>query len=290
MGNTGIHAIRQRARIIHPVASMMAAELAATRSELAEVHRELFEAAQMQRRMSGPRQLRRGEFEIAAEMFPIHHLSGDFFSIIDAGETTLFAIGDIAGKGLRAGMWFTHLLGLARMYSESIADPGDALAAINRQMCRVDSPPPLTSLFLAQLHWMTGEVVYSNAGHPAALLLGGDGSLERLATGGPLLGAVPGARFESAAVHLMAGDTLLAFTDGLLECCDQSMEEFGEQRVVDTVRGTRTEASVSELLFSVVGAAQDFAGSQPRADDCTLIALCRSPAWSSTTCALTAPD
>lgn len=277
MGNMGIHAIRQRARISHPVASMMATELATTRSELAEVQRELFEAAQMQRRMSGPRVLRRGEFEIAAEMFPIHHLSGDFFSILDAGETMLVAIGDIAGKGLKAGMWFTHLLGLARMYAESVADPGDALAAINRQMCRVNSPPPLTSLYLAQLHWMTGEVVYSNAGHPAALRFRADGTLECLATGGPLLGAVPGAKFESGATRLMPGDTLLAFTDGLLECCNQSMEEFGEQRVVNAVRDTRVGASAGELLFSVVGAAQDFAGSQQRADDCTLVALCRDP-------------
>jgi sigma-B regulation protein RsbU (phosphoserine phosphatase) len=275
MENTGIHAIRQK--IGHPVAPMMAAELATARSELAEVQRELYEAAQMQRRMSGPRVLRRGEYEIAAEMFPIQHLSGDFYSIIDAGETTLFAIGDIAGKGLKAGMWFTHLLGLARMYAESIADPGEALAAINRQMCRANFPPPLTSLYLAQPYWMTGEVVYSNAGHPAALLLRTDGTLECLATGGPLLGAVPGAKFESATTRLMSGDTLLAFTDGLLECCNQRLEEFGEQRAVDAARNAGVGASASELLFSVVAAAQDFACSQPQADDCTLVALCRYP-------------
>jgi len=274
----GIHAVwQQKAEIGHPAPIPMAKQLAAAKSELGEVYRELFEAAQMQRRMSGPRELRRGEYEIAAEMFPVRHLSGDFFSILEVGETTLIAVGDIAGKGLRAGLWFTHLLGLTRMYAASIVDPGGALAAVNRQMCQASSPPPLTSVYLARLDWLTGELMYSNAGHPAALLLRADGASECLETGGPLLGAVPEAEFESTSVWLKPGDMLLAFTDGLLECCNDSMEEFGPQRVIAEARSLRAGGSASELLFSVVGAAQDFAGPQAQADDCTLVALRRDP-------------
>jgi sigma-B regulation protein RsbU (phosphoserine phosphatase) len=276
MANMGVHAVRQqKTGIGRPYAPPMVEQLTAAKSELAEVYRELFEAAQMQRRMSGPRVLRQGEFQIAAEMFPARHLSGDFFSILQTGQTTLIAIGDIAGKGLKAGLWFTHLLGLTRMYAESVTDPGGALAALNRQMCRASSPPPLTSLYLARLDWTTGEFTYSNAGHPAALLLRAGGNSECLETGGPLLGAVPEAAFESARGCLDPGDILLAFTDGLLECCNHSMEEFGAQRVIDAARSLGAGASASELLFSIVGAAQDFAGIEAPADDCTVVALVR---------------
>jgi serine phosphatase RsbU (regulator of sigma subunit) len=248
-------------------------QLAALRLEFADVYRELYEAAQMQRKVSGPRILRRGDFEIAAEIFPVRHLSGDFFNVSDSGPTTLLAVGDIAGKGLMAGMWFTHMLGLTRMFAESIADPGKALAAMNRQMCQAISPPPLTSLFLARLNWASGELVYSNAGHPAPLVLRSGNAVESLATGGPVLGAVPSATFDSATAHLDPGDRLIGFSDGLLECANENFEEFGVERVIDEVRRVESESSASELLFSIIGAAQDFAGTQARTDDCTLMVV-----------------
>jgi serine phosphatase RsbU (regulator of sigma subunit) len=255
----------------------VADQLAATRSELAEIHRELYEAAQLQRKLSGPRILHRGEFEIAAEIFPVRHLSGDYFSILDLDDTTtLLAIGDIAGKGLTAGIWFTHLLGLTCMYAESIVNPGEALAALNSHLCQSPAPPPLTSLYLARLNWSSGELVYSNAGHPAPLLMRANREFESLTAGGPVLGAVPLANFESAAVTLNSGDTLLGYTDGLPECSNQNQEEFGAQRVIEELRKANAEASADELLFSIVGAAQDFAASQPRADDCTVMAVRRS--------------
>jgi len=256
-------------------------QLEALRLEFAELYRELFEAAQMQRMMSGPRLLRRGEFELAAEIFPVRHLSGDFLSISDSGSTTLLAIGDIEGKGLRAGMWFTHFLGLTRMFAESTADPGEALAELNQHVCLEQSQPPLTSLFLARLDWTAGTMVYSSAGHPAPLLLRADGVIETLSAGGPLLSAVPGAAFESASLEFGRGDMFVAYTDGLLECANESFEEFGVQRVIEELRSTNPKNSVTEILFSIIGAAQDFAGTRPRADDCTAIVLRRDGAIAS---------
>lgn len=257
-----------RSRRIHPSAEE---QLATLRLEFADVYRELYEAAQMQRKVSGPRLLRRGEFEIAAEIFPVRHLSGDFFNVSDLGATTLLAVGDIAGKGLMAGMWFTHLLGMTRMYAESMADPAEAMAAINRQMCQATAPPPLTSMYLARLNWSTRELVYCNAGHPAPLLLCAEQRIESLTTGGPVLGAVGEADFESATIPVEPGDMLIGFSDGLLECTNEDKQEFGVQRVIDEARKAQPAASASEMLFSIVGAAQDFAGTQARTDDCTML-------------------
>jgi len=244
------------------------------RLEFAELHRELFEAAQMQRMMSGPRQLRRGDFEIAAEIFPIRHLSGDFVSISECGAKTMLAVGDIEGKGLRAGLWFTHLLGLTRMYAESAADTGQALSELNRDICMAQVRPPLTSLFLAELDWSDGTLTYSNAGHPAPIVLRGDGSIESLTTGGPVLCAVPGAEFECEPIEFRSGEMLIGYSDGLLECENEDREPFGVERVIDEARKLRQE-SVSEILFSIIGAAQDFAGTRTRTDDCTVMVLRR---------------
>jgi sigma-B regulation protein RsbU (phosphoserine phosphatase) len=280
----GTRSIQARAPLpAHPVRPFVerkarretaAQKLDALRLEFAELHRELFEAAQMQRIMSGPRQLRRGQFEIAAEIFPVRHLSGDFVSVSDCGSKTMLAIGDIEGKGLRAGLWFTHLLGLTRMYAESEPDPGKALSALNRDICMAQVRPPLTSLFLAELDWNSGSLTYSNAGHPAPIVLRADESLQTLNTGGPVLCAVPGALFESETVEFRAGEMLIGYSDGLLECSNQDREEFGMERVIYEARKLKNE-SVAEILFSIIGAAQDFAGTQARTDDCTVMVLRR---------------
>lgn len=255
-----------------PAYQALAQQLDRLRLDFADFYRELYEAAQMQRKLSGPRRLRRGDFEIAAEMFPVRHLSGDFFSISDVGSSTLLAIGDIAGKGLSAGMWFTCLLGLTRMYGESLADPGQALAAMNAHMCESSPAPPLTSVFLARLDWASHELLYCNAGHPAPVLLRGSGSHEFLNAGGPVLGAVPQAGFAGARVRVDPGDTLVGYSDGLLECCNERDEEFGVEGLVRELFKPAPD-SISERLFSIIGAAQDFAGSHAREDDCTLMVV-----------------
>jgi serine phosphatase RsbU (regulator of sigma subunit) len=250
-------------------------QLATLQLAFAEVYRELYEAAQMQRQMSGPRMLRHADFEIAAEIFPVRHLSGDFFSVSEQGTSTLLAIGDIAGKGVLAGMWFTHLLGLTRIYGETVPELAEAMSDINHQICASATSPPLTSMVLARLDRPTGELLYCNAGHPAPVLLRADGEVEFLNVGGLVLGAVEEARFRSARVILEPGDTLLGFSDGLLECCNEHDEQFGVERVIDEARRAVSLETPTSMLCSIIGAAQDFAGTASRTDDCTMMVVRR---------------
>jgi sigma-B regulation protein RsbU (phosphoserine phosphatase) len=245
--------------------------------ETAELRTELFEAAQMQRYLCGPRFVRRGSMEIAAELFPVRNLSGDFYCVADFGDTTMLGVGDICGKGLLAGMWSIHLLQLARMYGRTTSDPAEVLRKLNETNCATRPSPPLTSIFLAYMDCSRPELTYSNAGHPAPILLRADGTAQPLSEGGPLLGVIPGAEFRSVRVTLEPGDTLLAFSDGLTECRNEHDEEFESSRIVSEVR-KGASLSTSEMLFSVVGAAQDFAGTHLRDDDCTLmVARCTTP-------------
>ncbi len=247
-------------------------QLAAVRAELADVYRELYEAAQLQRKVCGPRGLRRGGFDLAAEIFPVRYLSGDFFSICECGDEILLAIGDISGKGLTAGIWFTRLMGLIENCAQAQRAPGEVLAAVNRQM-RTAAATPLTSLFLARLNVASGEVVYSNAGHPPPVVLRTEGEVESLSRGGTVLGALAEGGFETGTVWLRGGDTLIGCSDGLLEATNDAMEEFGVQRIIEEARRTEPAASASEMLFSIIGAARVFSGAQERNDDCAMIVV-----------------
>ena len=249
-------------------------QLAALRREHDGLRGAMFEAAQVQRKLCGPRHVRRASFELAREIFPVRHVSGDFISVFDLGSDLVFAIGDIAGKGLYAGMWFAHIVSMLRSQVGVSGDPAAALCAINQDLLHTSPEAPLTTLFLARLEVNSGEVTYSNAGHPAALLLREGGELEGLSEGGPLLGVVDDAPYVSGRVTLQPGDTLLGYSDGVAECRNPSGADFGVERLEAAARLSHA-ASANALLFSVLGAAEDFAAGYPREDDMALIVLRR---------------
>jgi len=250
-------------------------QLESLRREHDELRRTMFEAAQVQRRLCGPRHLRRASFEIATEIFPVRHLSGDFAGVFDLGADLVVALGDIAGKGLQAALWFTHLVGLLRLHLRGQGDPAAALQAVNRDLCNAKSALPLTTLFLARLDPSTGEISYCNAGHPPSLLLRREGPVELLGEGGPVLGAIAEASFTNGEASLQPGDTLLGYSDGILEARNLAGAEFGMERLVEAA-SRAAHSSASAALFSVLAAAEDFASDQPREDDVALVVVHRA--------------
>ena len=250
-------------------------QLQSLRREHDDLRRTLYEGAQVQRKLCGPRYLRRESFEIASEIFPVRHLSGDFISIFETAEDVTFALGDIAGKGLAAGMWFTHLVGMLQLRIAEQRDPASALSVINEDLLRTRMELPLTTVFLARLNLKTSEITYSNAGHPPALLLRRDSRTEALGEGGPLLGALPGATFSNGRFAFEPGDTLLGYSDGIEECRNPQGFYFGKERLLEAAQSSHG-GSASATLFSVLGAAEDFAGSHSREDDMALIVLHRT--------------
>jgi len=238
--------------------------------EVSALYREVFEAQQVQRRLSGPRKLQRGQFEIAAEVFPVQHFSGDFVCVFDQGDSTVIALGDVAGKGLTAAMWSTHVMSLVRTYSVSLRAPQAVVSAINRDLCALGSGVPITTLVLATLDWQRSELTYCNAGHFPPFIKREHGEAERLSAGGPALGAIANAKFDQMRVQFSPSDMLVGYSDGLIECRNCDDEEFGVERLLVQVRRFRTQCA-SKALFSIIAATQDFAHGTPRADDLTLL-------------------
>jgi sigma-B regulation protein RsbU (phosphoserine phosphatase) len=249
-------------------------KLAALQKDYADLHAALFEASQVYRRLCAPRLVLHGDFEIASETFAARHLPGDFFTLQESGDGVTLALGDISGKGLAAGMWTTLLLGLVGIHGATSAEPQAIMAGVNRDLCRMSLPSPLASLFLARLDSATGALEYCSAGHPPALLLRADGKLESLSEGGPLLGVVPKGSFVSGRVELRVGDVLLAYSDGLFEARNYEDQEFGLEQLETQLRRARSD-SADAVLFSVLGAVQDFAGACPQGDDMSIVVVRR---------------
>jgi sigma-B regulation protein RsbU (phosphoserine phosphatase) len=131
---------------------------------------------------------------------------------------------------------------------------------------------PLASLFLAKLDANTGLLDYCSAGHPPALLLRANGEMETLSEGGPLLGVVSEARFVRGTVSIRRGDILLAYSDGITESRNQADQEFGYESLEAHLRRAQS-CSADTVLFSVLGAVQDFAAASPLVDDMSLVVI-----------------
>ena len=258
------------------VSAPLQAEMDSLVQERLDLHAQLFEAAQIQRKLSGPRALHCGNMEFASEVFAARYLSGDFTVLSRNGSKVLATLGDIAGKGIAAGMWFTNLAGLLQSYGHPDSDPAAIASEINRHLCYLRPVAPFVTAFLAQIDCDRGEVIYCNAGHFPPMLLRADGPAELLQTGGPLLGAVEDATFESGRIVLEPGDTLVAYSDGVLECRNAAGEEFGSDRLLAALQQT-SRSSAKNTLLTLLAAVQDFANGSPPSDDISLTVIQVNP-------------
>jgi len=272
-----LHALPAASADEHSDAERALAEAQARRleSEIQSLRQDLSEAAQVQHLLNGPRELRRGSFEIACETFPVRQVSGDFCTVFDVGGRTAFALGDIAGKGLTAGMWFTHIISLVRFHAATNTDPAAAMTTINRELCSLRLERPLITVFLGSLDWSANTLTCCRAGHPPPVLIRANAGPELSHEGGPVLGVVENAEFEAGTTTFGPGDGLLAYSDGLSELKNEQGEEFGICRLLDEAERCDRISAVS-MLFRMLGAVKDFAGGGQPDDDITMMALLRN--------------
>jgi serine phosphatase RsbU (regulator of sigma subunit) len=242
--------------------------------ERMDLHTQLSDAVQIQRKLSGPRVLRCGELQFAREVFAARYLSGDFTTFTQDGSKVLAVLGDIAGKGVAAGMWFTHLAGLLQSYGRPDFDPARIAWEMNRHLCYLQPVAPFVTAFFAQIDCDLETITYCNAGHFPPILLRANGRTELLEIGGPLLGALEGAEFVSGELVLEPGDTLVAYSDGVLECCNRAGEEFGLDRLTASLQEVK-QPSAHATLMMLLAAVQDYANGSPLSDDVSLTVIQR---------------
>jgi phosphoserine phosphatase RsbU/P len=121
-------------------------------------------------------------------------------------------------------------------------------------------------------------LTYANAGHYPPILVRADGSVDRLASGGPVMGVFPDAAYEQSAVPAGSGDRLILFTDGITEVQEAGTDEngpefmdFGEERLIALATEHRA-CSAPALHARLTSAVAAFAGGEFQ-DDATLIVL-----------------
>jgi serine phosphatase RsbU (regulator of sigma subunit)/anti-sigma regulatory factor (Ser/Thr protein kinase) len=185
-------------------------------------------AATLQRSLL-PRQLPQVPgLRMAARYLPAEDESavgGDWYDVIDLGGQTLgFMIGDVAGHGMAAATSMGQLRSAVRAYALDTEGPGEVITKLAEFSERMRSR--MATVIYATLNLTTWEARIARAGHPYPLLIHSDGSAELLSgAGGPPIGTVGGQTYDEQVLTLDAGETLLFYTDGLIERRGQQLSD-----------------------------------------------------------------
>jgi len=215
--------------------------------------------------------------EMAASWKPASAFGGDCYDVLPFSATrTAISIGDVAGKGLPAALLMANLQASVRAFAVSDAPPSVVVDRANRALCRHTPLDRFVTFFYGVVDTDARTLHYTNAGHNLPILVRADGSVVRLATGGLVLGVAGDARYAQDSVALQSGDRLGLFTDGITEAEGRSVDdfsgdEFGDDRLVDTVVALRGE-SPWRMVDAIVNRVTDHTGGLFR-DDATLLAL-----------------
>ncbi len=211
-------------------------------------------------------------YDISAISQPRHCIGGDYYNIVPvSGTRTAFCIADAAGKGLGGALLMSNLqASLKPLIGEDI-EPRELCRRLNRTLCEIMPESKFISLFYGVLDSREGRLTYCNAGHNPPLLVRADGSSKELKSSGAILGRFPNWQYTQASLELNSGDTLLLFTDGVVEACDSCQKPFGERRVLQIMRDMGSGAS-SALQAALLKAVSEHCGEQFQ-DDVTMIVL-----------------
>jgi phosphoserine phosphatase RsbU/P len=229
-----------------------------TRSQEESYAREFADAREVQQYLIPAHLPATPGLAIESQYLPAREVGGDFFQVLpDAKDgSVLVVVGDVAGKGLQAGMLATLIVGAIRVAAGFTADPGKILALLNE---RLQGRGLVTCLALRIEP--DGKASLANAGHLPPYLNGNEMQMD----GALPLGAIAGIEFPLMHFQLRPDDSLMLMSDGVVEAQDPEGRLFGFERIGELLADKVTAAGLA-------AAAQKFG----QEDDITVLTLQRT--------------
>lgn len=214
-------------------------------------------------------------WQLASYYQPARAVGGDFYDFLpfDDGRLGLI-IGDVTDKGVPAALVMATTRSILRSAAHSELSPGAALERTN-DLLHDDIPPKMfVTCLYAILDPASGRLIYANAGHDLPYQRHENSVSELRATGMPL-GLMPGMRYEEKETVLCPGDSLLLYSDGLVEAHSPTREMFGFPHLADLLAVRPGDMPIIEFLLNELTA---FTGAGwEQEDDVTLVTLQRAP-------------
>lgn len=210
-------------------------------------------------------------WEVSAYYQPARAVGGDFYDFLYFPDGRVgLVVGDVTDKGVPAALVMATTRTLLRGAAERLMAPGQVLKRVN-ELLHIDIPPKMfVTCLYALLDPVTGHLRYANAGHDVPYRRTRDGVAELRATGMPL-GLLPGMEYEEKETVLAPGESVLFYSDGLVEAHNSEDDMFGFPRLRELIAGHPGGAELVDYLLEKLA---EFTGvNWEQEDDVTLVTL-----------------
>jgi phosphoserine phosphatase RsbU/P len=225
--------------------------------------------------------------QMAGLCHPARMVSGDYYDYLCLPSGTLaMAIGDVAGKGISAALLMAAIQSIMRtqlaaglpMSAAAGGAAGPArlstagmVGQLNRQLYANTAPEKYATFFFGLYDENTRSMTYTNAGHLPPLMVRRD-YVELLEVTGTVVGAFPSISYQEKSIEVLPDDLLVAYTDGITEPENAYGEEFGADRLADTVRRNQ-HREPNEIAAKVMEAVKQWSNAPELPDDMTLVVM-----------------
>jgi sigma-B regulation protein RsbU (phosphoserine phosphatase) len=220
-------------------------------------------------------------FEVYGTTVPAKVVGGDFydFARLDKHRVGML-IGDVSGKGVPAALTMAQLLAEFRLSAPGVKSPAELLTLLNQGLVARSRRGMFCTAAVVAIDLRDGEILGANAGHHPMLVSGAEGIATMLEASGPPIGVVAGASWEDFSTTIAAGDTLMFYTDGIVEARTggtlvpgrQASVEYGMARLGRAV-GENTPGQPRALIDGIIADVQRYCSPFSPHDDMTMIAL-----------------
>ena len=213
-------------------------------------------------------------YEVAATWEPARQIGGDFYDFIPLADGRLgIVVADVADKGIPAALYMALSRTTMRLVSTRDPAPSIALQRVNTAILDTTYSDLFVTIYYAILDPASHQVTYASGGHGLALQAS-EAGITFLRGKGTVLGVLPTIAVEEHTTELAPGDYLIIYTDGVTDAVNEAMEDFGEKRLVATIRrhwGLAAQAMLERIHQGV----RAWSGSAPPFDDFTLVVVRR---------------
>jgi steroid delta-isomerase-like uncharacterized protein len=214
-------------------------------------------------------------WRIAAYYGPAREVGGDFYDFLELEDARLgLVVGDATGHGMPAALMMAAARSMLRAVVQSLGSPGKVLARVNEALVAEIPPSTFVTCFYGILDPENGHLRYANAGHNLPCRRH-NGQADELRARGMPLGLMPGTGYEEKEAVLESGDSVLLYSDGLVEAHNPRREMFGFPRLRRLIaEHAAEEGSLVDFLMDEL---RSFTGEGwEQEDDITLLTLRRS--------------
>lgn len=213
------------------------------------------------------------EIDLYAVLKPAEIIGGDLYDYFFIGKNHLLvAIGDVSGKGIPASLFMAIASTLIKTNAKILSSK-DIVTRVNKELCERNSNQYFVTLFLGILDVRHGVLDYCNAAHNYPYILHADGTLKTLSKSHGLpLGIYNDKSYSSSTVELHAGDTLILYTDGVINSKDIHNHHYGTEKLEANIQNLN-DLSAEEVVNRLWKSINIYEGENHQADDISLMAL-----------------